>query len=109
MRDLPRFKDSVSRETGLAIARGEVVKASSCSGLDAPVSGGHISEPLAVIFSQRILIEAPAPVTLSAVGQIHARFGSQSQQILQRHDCRVSHRSQYGANKIPVDLLAIGI
>ena len=40
---------------------------------------------------ERVGLESPGPVSFSAIGKIHARFGSQPKQILQRNGCCIRH------------------
>src|SRR5712691_6131532 len=58
---------------------------------DSPVSVGHFSQPLAVIPGQSILLKSPGPIARGAVGQVHACFSSEPQQILQWYNCRVGN------------------
>src|SRR5438552_16017043 len=71
---------------------------------NAPVSVRQVSEPLAMISRQPIVLEAPAPVSLGGVRQIHTPFRSQPEQSLQGHYRCVSHRRRPRANEVPLDL-----
>src|SRR5256712_12094896 len=77
--------------------------------LDAPVVLRHLPQPPAYLRGEGAGREAPPPVAARPRGNVHAGLAAEAEDVLQREDRQLGHRSQQRADEVPVDLPPVAV
>src|SRR5204863_2910507 len=73
----------------------------------AAVGAGQITQTIGMLGRELSGLQAPGPIPLRPSREIHSRLASQAQDVLDRRDRGISHRSEREPNQSPGDRLAL--